>query len=282
MTIQQGKKQFIENLKSLYNQSEIIFIYQIFIEKLLNLSPSAQKINADFPISDENQKKLEKIISELKTEKPYQQILGETFFYGEVFKLNEHTLIPRPETEELIEFSLTKIQENFENFENLKILDIGTGTGIIPIILKKKLPKCHISSIDISAQALKIAKENALSHQVEIDFFQFDFLSQSWDKKLDIIISNPPYIGQNERNEIDRRVLNFEPEIALFPADQDPLIFYKKIAQMAENFLNPKGLIFLEINQKLGKETLDLFQNFKEKKLLNDLSGNPRFIFVKK
>ncbi|MDR2205898.1 MAG: peptide chain release factor N(5)-glutamine methyltransferase [Flavobacteriaceae bacterium] len=272
------------------------------------------------------------LISELKIGKPYQQILGETEFYGMRFFVDENVLIPRPETEELVEFAINELRDSSYELRGLScevrdskiqrfdfaqgdkslkqeanistchsersrrisvtgkkqeaksqkptILDIGTGSGIIAIVLKKYFPDFEVSAMDISENALKIARKNAELHNVEINFFCQDFLNSELNEKYDVIISNPPYIGIDETSEISDSVKDFEPNIALFSPTSDPLIFYRKIAKDAENFLNKNGMIFLEINQKAGQKTLELFKNFKEKHLLKDLSGNDRFIFA--
>lgn len=223
---------------------------------------------------------LENVISELKTGKPYQYILGNTEFYGDTFLVDENVLIPRPETEELLEFAIAKIKNSVFYEKSFRVLDIGTGSGVIPIILKKHFPKAVITSLDISEKAIEIAKKNAEIHQTEIDFWVCDYLNTEINEKWDIIISNPPYIGQDELTEIETSVKGFEPNMALFSPTSDALIFYKKIAEDALKNASKNGMVFLEINQKLGKETLDLFENFSQSELLKDLSGNDRIIFA--
>ncbi len=161
------------------------------------------------------------------------------------------------------------------------MLDIGTGSGIIPVTIKCRFPEAEVSAVDISQEALDVARHNAETHQTKIRFIQSDFLEETTNEVWDVIISNPPYIGKEEENEISDGVKKFEPLTALFSPVDDPLIFYRKIAETATRHLSDNGMIFLEINQKFGKETLDLFRQFRFSELIRDLSGNDRFVVVK-
>ncbi|WP_374364921.1 peptide chain release factor N(5)-glutamine methyltransferase [Cloacibacterium sp.] len=282
MTILEFKRHFKKELSKIYNEAESAQLYSIFLYEKTGFDNFQQRrfANQELLISDEEE--LKEIIEELKTGKPYQQILGYTEFYGNRFFVDENVLIPRPETEELVELAISKIKNLKSKIQNLKLLDVGTGSGIIPITLKKHLPNAEISAIDISEKALEIAKKNAEFHQANIQFIQQDYLNTKLEENYDIIISNPPYIGIEENIEIEDSVKGFEPNIALFSPTSDALIFYKKIAKDGEKYLNENGMIFLEINQKLGKETLELFSNYSESRLIKDLSGNDRFVFAKK
>ena len=282
MTILEFKRYFKSELSELYTEAESAQLYSVFLYEKTGFDRFQQRrfAHQELLISDEEE--LKEIIVELKTGKPYQQILGHTEFYGKKFFVDENVLIPRPETEELVELAKIEIQNLKSKIQNLKLLDIGTGSGIIPITLKKYFPNAEISAMDISEKALEIAKKNADFHKKEINFIQADFLNTELTEKYDIIISNPPYIGIEENIEIEDSVKGFEPNIALFSPTSDALIFYRKIAKDAEQFLNENGMIFLEINQKLGKETLELFSNYSESRLIKDLSGNDRFVFAKK
>ncbi|SIQ57743.1 release factor glutamine methyltransferase [Chryseobacterium sp. RU37D] len=283
MTILEYKKLFKTELSKLYTDSETSFLASVFIEKTVGFDNFQQRRFADRELLTEDENNLQKIISKLKTGKPYQQILGETDFYGMTFFVNENVLIPRPETEELLEFAIDKVQRLLINLENFKILDIGTGSGIIPLVLKKHFPQAEVTSIDFSKKALEVAKKNSNFHQLEINFIHADYLNFDLDENFDIIISNPPYICIEEEHEIADSVKEFEPKMALFSPTSDALVFYRKIAEDSEKFLNESGLLFLEINQKLGPETLDLYvNNFKETLLIKDLSENDRFIFGRK
>ena len=282
MTILEFKRYFKSELSELYTEAESAQLYSIFLYEKTGFDRFQQRrfAHQELLISDEEE--LKEIIEELKTGKPYQQILGHTEFYGKKFFVDENVLIPRPETEELVELAKIEIQNLKSKIQNLKLLDIGTGSGIIPITLKKHFPNAEISAMDISEKALEIAQKNADFHKKEINFIQADFLNTELTEKYDIIISNPPYIGIEENIEIEDSVKGFEPNIALFSPTSDALIFYKKIAKDGEKYLNENGMIFLEINQKLGKETLELFSNYSESRLIKDLSGNDRFVFAKK
>ncbi|MEE6126753.1 peptide chain release factor N(5)-glutamine methyltransferase [Chryseobacterium arthrosphaerae] len=281
MTVSELKANFSSQLSDLYTASENAFIFQMFAQNILELNTVQQRQLADQEISSENEEKFSHIISELKTGRPYLQILGETEFYGMKFFVDENVLIPRPETEELLEIALREIKK-IQSTQVLKILDIGTGSGVIPLVLKKYFPEAEVSSIDFSEKALKTAKKNADYHQLSVNFIHADYLHFELQEKYDIIISNPPYIGIEEEIEIADSVKEFEPKMALFSPTADALIFYRKIAEDAREHLNDSGLLFLEINQKLGPETLELYQDFSDAQLLKDLSENDRFIYGKK
>ncbi|WP_185204749.1 peptide chain release factor N(5)-glutamine methyltransferase [Chryseobacterium sp. C3] len=283
MTISALKKRFKTELSGLYTDSESTFLSSIFIEKIVGFDAFDQRRFAEQELLLEDEKRLLEVISELKTSKPYQHILGETDFYGMTFFVNENVLIPRPETEELLELAIKNIKSSAFDAQNLKILDIGTGSGIIPLVLKKHFPQAEVSSIDLSEKALEVARKNAAFHQLTINFIHADYLNFDLKESFDIIISNPPYIAIDEEQEIEHSVKGFEPTMALFSPTSDALIFYRKIAEDSKKYLNKNGLLFLEINQKLGSETLDLYRNdFEESALIKDLSENDRFIFGRK
>lgn len=214
----------------------------------------------------------------MKNENPIQQILGKADFYGLKFYVNEHVLIPRPETEELVDLI---IKEN-KDF-NPAILDIGTGSGCIPISLRKNIPNAMVSSIDVSEKALEVAKKNAEWNQVEINFILDDILNPSKEiapNSFDIIVSNPPYIRISEKEEMSNNVLKYEPHLALFVYNDDPLLFYKKIADVALKGLKPQGKIYFEINENFGAECKQMLENkgFKNVVLVKDLSNKNRIL----
>ena len=270
-------------LSEIYSKSETEELFSIFCEHFLYLNKIELRHNMDKDLSESDSNQFSKAISELKTGKPFQQILGETEFYGMKFFVNEQVLIPRPETEELLELSIRKIQEKSKKNQGLKILDIGTGSGVISIVLKKFFPEAEVTAIDISVEALEVAKRNADFHQTEINFINKDYLTEGLDEVFAVIISNPPYIGIEENPEIEVSVKGFEPNLALFSPTSDALIFYRKIAEDCKNHLAENGFLFLEINQKLGKETLELYkEGFSEVELLKDISENDRMIFGRK
>jgi release factor glutamine methyltransferase len=282
MTISAFKKYFKTELSDLYTESESVFLSSLFIHQIVGFDHFQQRRFSEQELLTDDEEKLGHLISELKTGRPYQQILGETEFYGMKFFVDENVLIPRPETEELLEIAIREIQSLKFKVQGLKILDIGTGSGVIPLVLKKHFPGAEVSSVDFSEKALKTAQRNADYHQLEIHFIHADYLNSELMESYDIIISNPPYIGIEEEIEIADSVKEFEPKMALFSPTADALIFYKKIAEDAKRCLNENGLLFLEINQKLGPETLELYQYFSNVQLLKDLSENDRFIYGRK
>ncbi|MEN8776360.1 MAG: peptide chain release factor N(5)-glutamine methyltransferase [Polaribacter sp.] len=296
MTLKKFKLYFSDKLSEIYPQTEIDSFFFILIEELLGLQRIDTVLKPDFIIENEILNNLKNIISRLKKEEPIQYILGKTAFYGLPFLVNKNTLIPRPETEELVEWILKEIQELRIKIqkESLSILDIGTGTGCIPISLAKNLKNETISAIDVSSNALKIAKQNASLNNVTIDFFELDILqAENLNKlsvsaqskthsnnKYDIIVSNPPYVRELEKVEIKNNVLNNEPHLALFVDNENPLIFYKKIADLAKSHLTKNGLLFFEINQYLSNETVTMLKEkeFTNIELKKDLFGNDRMI----
>ena len=287
MTILELKRHFKNALSERYTEAESAQIFTIFFYEKTGLDRFQQRRFSHQEILKSDEEEFLSLIEQLKSGKPYQQVLGHTEFFKLKFLVNEHVLIPRPETEELLEIIISEISSHLKNknissVSNLKILDIGTGSGVIPIVLKKKFPKAKVFALDVSKEALKIAKQNAEIHKAEIEFIEADYLNTELSENFDIIISNPPYIGKEEQHEIHESVKDFEPNIALFSPTKDALIFYRKIAKDCSEHLREEGMFLLEINQKLGQETLDLFKNFSEKKLLKDLSDNDRFVIGRK
>jgi release factor glutamine methyltransferase len=299
MKIAALKIHFFSELQTIQDVSEIESFFFILTEYVHNLKRIDFSLNPDFEITESYFNKWKNIISELKTEKPIQYITGEAWFYGLRFEVNEDTLIPRPETEELVEWIVesqkSKVESQKSKVENLKIqksnnltiLDIGTGSGCIPIALKKEIPNANVSAIDVSEKALEMARKNALDNQVEVNFIHQDILQssnlqifKSPNLLFDIIVSNPPYVRNLEKHEIKKNVLDYEPHLALFVDDSDALLFYRKIAQLALKSLATNGKLFFEINQYLAKETVELLRQlgFKNIELRKDFMGNDRMI----
>jgi release factor glutamine methyltransferase len=282
MTLTTFKLFFTEALSEIYPNTEIDSFFFILMEEKLNLQRIDTVLKPDFLISDKDVTELKSILKRLQKEEPIQYILGNTEFYGLPFFVDENTLIPRSETEELVSWVLEEAANlQSKKTTNLSILDIGTGTGCIPISLAKNLPKAKISAIDISSEALKVAKQNALLNEVEVAFIELDILkTKELPQKFDIIVSNPPYVRELEKIEIKNNVLKNEPHVALFVANESPLIFYNKIADLTKQQLSKNGLLFFEINQYLGQETVALLQEkgFKNIELRKDLFGNDRMI----
>ncbi|CAM1370323.1 peptide chain release factor N(5)-glutamine methyltransferase [Tenacibaculum xiamenense] len=278
MTIKQLKSVFSEELSSIYPKTEIDTFFYITVEEYLNFKRIDTVLKAGEEIEKETEQIILSLLDRLKKEEPIQYIIGKTEFYGLPFNVNSNTLIPRPETEELVQWI---IEESSSFGKEIKILDIGTGSGCIPISLKVNLPSAKVSTIDISSEAIQIAKQNALINNVEIEFINSDILqNKSLPDNYDIIVSNPPYVRELEKEEIKNNVLLNEPHLALFVENDNPLIFYDKISILASKHLNKGGILFFEINQYLGKETSQLVKNngFNTIHLRKDLFGNDRMI----
>lgn len=279
MTFLEAKGHLLQMLVPLYDNREAKQITHMVLEHITGMNRTERAIHKQQELSVEQAEQFNHYCNQLSTGKPVQYILGEAWFAGLRFLVNEHTLIPRPETEELVEWIKAVTFP-----ETVSVLDVGTGSGCIPISLKKKFPLWNIQSVDLSARAIEVAKENALLQQVKIDFIQMDFLDeQNWSTlgQFDIIVSNPPYIKVSESTTIANHVLSHEPHMALFVPDDDALIFYKKIAAFGKIHLKKKGLIFLEINQLLGSEVCTVFVNAGYVTTLRqDLHGNDRMVLA--
>ncbi len=289
MLLKQYKSHFFDALKNIQEEQEIESFFFILTEYLHNLKRVDVALNPNFELSEAAIEKWNNMLSKLKLEKPIQYITGEAWFYGLQFEVNENTLIPRPETEELVEWILNSPITQHQT--PITILDIGTGSGCIPIALKSNVPQANVSAIDVSEKALEVAKRNAALNKVTINFIQANILEVQDLSKLpsskihlpssyNIIVSNPPYVRNLEKQEIKKNVLDYEPHLALFVEDTDALLFYRKIAQLALKNLSPNGLLFFEINQYLGKETVELLENigFKNIELKKDIYGNDRMV----
>lgn len=281
MTTNQIKALFKTELINLYPIEEIESFFNLLIEHYLGLKRIDLALNPNKVINKKHLSIIKNALDKLKKETPIQYIIGHSEFYGLIFKVNEHVLIPRQETEELITWIIHSIEENNLGSSNIKILDIGTGSGCIPISLAKNLMNSEISAIDISKEALTIAQNNAISNNTEITFLNRDILkTDDLKTNYDIIVSNPPYVRELEKREIKNNVLHNEPHLALFVDDNNPLLFYSKIADLAKESLSKNGLLFFEINQYLGTETVELLQKkgYQSIELRKDIFGNDRMI----
>lgn len=315
MTLKELESQFLSELINLYPKEEIQSFFRLLVAHHLGFSKIDITLKPDFALKKSDLDFFLNALHELKQEKPIQYILGETEFYGLPFKVTPDVLIPRPETEELINWILDEVGSQEKNFKSqipnsktlglkpqssnlkpeaqnpkLSILDIGTGSGCIAIVLAKHLPNANVYALDISEKALTVAKQNAELNQVTINFVQQDITASNVilslskylhnNEKFDIIVSNPPYVRDLEKGEIKKNVLANEPHLALFVEDENPLLFYDKIADLAKQQLNPNGMLFFEINQYLGKETRVLLEqkNYKNIQLRKDLFGNDRML----
>lgn len=279
MLIKEYKQYFIKELLAIYDEVEAESFFYLTLEKFHRLRRIDLALQPNLQIGENEVEKWKSVLTDLKKQKPIQYILGETEFYGLPFLVNKDVLIPRPETEELVELILVESRKS--KVESLRILDIGTGSGCIPISLKKNLPDAKVFAVDVSENALEVAKENAKLNGVEVNFIKINILeTEDLDQQFDIIVSNPPYVRMLEKEEIKPNVLEFEPHLALFVEDNNPLLFYRKIAQLAKKNLNENGKLYFEINQYLGKETVGLLESlgFTNIKLLKDIYGNDRMI----
>lgn len=266
-----------KELKDIYSESEIRTISNAIISKITGMSYTEIILNKNTIFSEEQRNLLDSFISALKKNIPLQYILGQTEFMGLTFEVNSSVLIPRPETEELIEWILEINQEKQIN----SMLDIGTGSGCIAVSLAKFIQGSSVTAFDISEQAIAVATRNAKSNQVNISFQQRDILNAPFsEEKWDTIVSNPPYIPEMEKANMNKNVLDYEPHLALFVTNEDPLIFYRKIAEFALCHLETEGNLFFEIHydQALNIKTLLESLSFKHVEIRKDMSGNDRMI----
>lgn len=281
MKISELKTHFQNNLSEAYPSEEIQSFFNILSEKYIHLSRIEIALNPEKTISKEDVEKFQQVLFRLQTHEPIQYIIGETEFFGLPFNVNKHTLIPRPETEELVEWILLEQKPITHNSQLITVLDIGTGSGCIAISLAKNLTETNVSALDFSEEALKMAQQNAELNKVKVEFFQTDILkTKTLPKKYNVIVSNPPYVRELEKQQMQQNVLNYEPDSALYVTDEDPLLFYRVISKLAKDHLQPNGKLFFEINEYLAMELILLlksegFQNIKVKK---DIFGKDRMI----
>ena len=262
-----------------YDEKEADTLLFILFEEYAKLSKTDILLNPERTITESELLKIRFAIKDLKNYKPVQYILGKTEFYGIPVIVNNSVLIPRPETEELVEII---IKQN-KTSESITILDIGTGSGCIAIALKKYLNNATVFAIDVSENALTVARINSEINKTDITFRQFDVLQNeaiTGFPEFDIIVSNPPYVRKSEKKQMRENVLNYEPDQALFVEDAEPLLYYKALINISKSHLKPKGKIYCEINQYLGEETLALFmeKGFKQTEIFKDINGNDRVL----
>ncbi len=279
MTVDESYKHFVKKLKSVYDDGEANNITDWVFESIASIKRLDRITDKQKQLNNLTVEQLNHALQQLLEHKPVQYVLGEAWFYKMKLKVNEKVLIPRPETEELVEWVVDefKIQNS-----KLKILDVGTGSGCIAIALKKELPASEIFAIDVSKDALQVAMQNSQEHNAEINFMQIDFLNEkSWASlsSFNIIISNPPYIPENEKRKLAKNVADHEPHVALFVNDSDPFIFYKEIAAFAEKNLKEQGKIFVELHESYANEVQQIFaeKNFTTE-IKKDIYGRERMI----
>ena len=272
------------SLEEIYPRSEINSFIRLIMERVCGLPPYKLLLGKDTELSDTEKTQIQEIVERLKNEEPLQYILGEADFYGLLFKVTPSVLIPRPETEELVDLI---IKEQLPNKERpLRLMDIGTGSGCIAVTLSKEVPRSAVTAWDISGQALALARENSMRLEAEVQFEQHDVIQYQPDEKAvyDAIVSNPPYVLQKEQADMERNVLDWEPGLALFVPDDDPLLFYRRIAWLGLELLKPVGRLFFEINRAYGQPTVDMLlqAGYSAAEVKKDISGNDRIVIAER
>jgi release factor glutamine methyltransferase len=279
MTLAESRKMIKQTLSGLYDDNEIRNFTDLLFFQLLNYSKIDIRLKGNEVISQKVEKTLEGMLKRLVAFEPVQYILGETIFFDLSFMITPHVLIPRPETEEIVDWVCRDI-----NGKKADILDIGTGSGCIAVALAKHLPMANISGCDNDEKALEISVKNAERNGVKVKFFYLDVLNSApiHDTKYHVLVSNPPYVRESEKALMGSNVLNYEPPGALFVPDEDPLIFYKAIAELGYRILLPEGIIYCEINENLAEETLHVFveRNYQTAEIRRDINGKSRMIKV--
>ena len=278
-TVSQAVQEIKNSLRHLYSDGEVNYIIRIIFEKLMNYSRTDIIVRHDNVIESDTGNRIRQIIDELLTGKPIQYIFGEARFYGRDFFVNSHTLIPRPETEQIIE-----IIDNDNKDKDLRVLDIGTGSGCIAVTLARILKFPTIDALDISEEALAVAAENASKFKVKINLINADIFNYNPSDTYDIIVSNPPYVCNDEKMDMNVNVLDFEPHSALFVPNENPLVFYKRITELAKTNLKAGGGIYFEINPRFANEieTLLLNAGMEKVKIIEDIHYKLRFASARK
>jgi len=278
------KRAEITRLTQFYPYHEAENMMNMLIMHFLGLSRVMQQLQVDKQLSESEMLAVHGAVKRLLNNEPIQYVLGDTMFYGLRLEVNANVLIPRPETEELVEIIVKDVHK-----EDTDILDIGTGSGCIALALKNNLVQSRISAVDISEEALSLARKNAKNLQLDVNFLRCNILDtaaclKTFDKYFDIIVSNPPYVLQKEKEQMSGNVLDYEPHLALFVEDNDPLIFYRKIMRFADKFLRSGGKLYFEINENYAEETAALFCKdiFETPDIQIDINGKKRFIAVRK
>ena len=280
MQLKELKTQFVTELSGLYPSEEVQSFFNLLAEYMLKYTRLDIALKTAEVISEENQQQFQEATLRLKQFEPIQYIIGETEFYGFNFKVTPATLIPRPETEELVQWMVDEYKTAQPN-ESTRILDIGTGSGCIAIALAKSVSQAHVSALDFSKEALAIAQANAQANRAPVTFVELDILkTNALPGTYDLIVSNPPYVRDLEKKMMQPNVLSFEPESALFVSDSDPLLFYRKIAELGKQHLTSDGRLFFEINEYLSKELAELLASigYSEITVKKDIFGKDRML----
>jgi release factor glutamine methyltransferase len=274
------KSHYLKELGEIYGEKEALSLLNILIDHFFGLSRTDQLLQKDFRLTETELLKIHFAVKELKKEKPVQYITGETEFYGMKIKVNPSVLIPRPETEELVD----RIVKGNRKRPFKRILDIGTGSGCIALALKKAFPEAQVTAIDVSNQALDTARANSKQNSLEVDFRLVDILDRDSGKKLpdfDVIVSNPPYVTEKEKALLKKNVIDHEPHTALFVGDEDPLLFYRAITEFAVEKLKENGQLWFEINENYGNDVAALLKDhgLRNVRVIKDLFGKERMAF---
>tara|TARA_B100001287_G_scaffold268446_1_gene264733 strand:+ start:489 stop:1328 length:840 start_codon:yes stop_codon:yes gene_type:complete len=276
MTLKDFKLKMISELSSIYEMEELNSIFNLLSEDYLKIPRSKILLANEIDLNESDQTLFLSALERLKTHEPIQYVLGKTSFMDLEFKVNSSVLISRPETEELVRLMLK------EDLNGKEILDIGTGSGCIAISLAKNLPNAKVSALDISKDALKVARENAKLNNVNIEFIHADIFEYQSDKKYDIIVSNPPYVLESEKSLMKKNVLDFEPGLALFVENDNPLKYYRSILKFASNSLHNKGFLFFEINENYSAkfENICKLNSFYNIRVISDFNMKNRFLLI--
>ena len=282
MTYSEGRNIFREKLKSLFEVNEIDFYFKTVLQSIFNIEQTALALSPTKLFNENQKRELEKVLKQLLQEQPLQYITGKAYFRSLTLTVNSSVLIPRPETEELVNWVL----EDHQNLEEKQtLIDFGTGSGCIAIALAKDQPSFEVTAIDFYSSVLDLAKQNAIKNKTSVSFLQHDILQLNTLKlNVDIIVSNPPYIPPSEQREMKPNVLNYEPHLALFVPENDPLIFYRSILEYGLLYLVSDGLIYFEINPRFLSEMKSLILSFKVYSILErkDIFGKLRMLRVQK
>lgn len=280
MTLKEAQIQLKTNLQTVYEEREAATITDWVLEHVTGWKKIDRVVNKDHQLADSIIARLQEYTTRLQQHEPVQYVLQEAWFYGMPLYVDKNVLIPRPETEELVAWI---IQEAKDQKPEIQILDIGTGSGCIPVALKKQLPHAQVFACDVSEGALGVAQRNAVTQQAAISFIQLDFLQSSlWSQlpEVDILVSNPPYIPVQDKTTMHSNVLEYEPHLALFVPDHDALLFYRHIADFAISHLHARAIIFVEIHEDLGSAVCDLFtgKGLTQVELRKDMQGKARMV----
>lgn len=284
------RKYYAGELEKIYGSDEANALIMILLEHYFSIDRVKMALEPELRLSESELLTLHFAVKDLLKNKPVQYVLGETEFCGMRFFVNENVLIPRPETQEIVENIVTSTRTRHATSQQLSILDIGTGSGCIAISLAKLIPNSDVTAVDVSEKALEVARKNADANGVNVHFVHDDILNPHVktygraSQQFDIIVSNPPYVCENEKSEMRANVLDYEPSTALFVTDNDPLIFYRKILEFAQKTLKPSGEVWFEINEKFGKEMKDLCleKGFKNVEIIKDFRERDRILRISK